>query len=277
MTKATTADQRHREEMRHALHAAADRFGLDLTSDPVFGWRDRSIAAPATTGHADRWLRVVREHLGWAHGDMWTGNVDAAELPGVLKPSLLSHADEDEPPNRLRAEMMTRAPGTPCSPTPELRTPVELPAGWLPRLRNSLDSLTTTPTIRTCVTQADVTRRLAVFWGERVAPTVSTWTTAHGDLHWANLMHPAPYILDWELWGAAPAGYDAATLYCHSLLVPNVADQVRAAFADLLDTPDGRRAQLYAIARMLLHIEHGDYPDLAIPLHRLADQLTHTT
>lgn len=270
----STADQRHRDEMREALRAAAGTYAAEITGEPMFGWCDRSIAAPVVLGRSARWLRVVREHLAWAHGDTWTGNVDA-ELSGVWKPRVLSHFDYEEPPNRLRVELMTRAPGATCSSTPELRAPVDLPAGWLPKLRDSLDSLAATPSTRTCVTQDDVTRRLSVFWGERIDPTATLWTTTHGDLHWANLMCPEPYILDWELWGTAPAGYDAATLYCHSLLVPEIAAQVRTAFADLLDTPAGHRAQLYAIARMLLHSEHGDYPDLTTPLHRLADRLTH--
>ncbi|MGH3885275.1 MAG: hypothetical protein ACRDSZ_01695 [Pseudonocardiaceae bacterium] len=67
-------------------------------------------------------------------------------------------------------------------------------------------------------------------------PTVTTWSTAHGDLQWANLTAPAPYLLDWEGWGIAPAGYDAATLYCYSLLAPNTARRVYETFTDILDT-----------------------------------------
>jgi hypothetical protein len=71
----------------------------------------------------------------------------------------------------------------------------------------------------------------------------------------------------------APAGFDAATLYLHSLLVPEMAKRVRSEFTDLLSPPDGLLAQLYLTGRMLLRINSGDYPDLAIPLHRNADRV----
>ena len=66
-----------------------------------------------------------------------------------------------------------------------------------------------------------------------------------------------------EKWGKAPIGYDAATLYCYSLLVPSVADQVYKMFSDILNTRDGVIAQLYVITRLLRRIDHGDSLDLA--------------
>jgi hypothetical protein len=52
------------------------------------------------------------------------------------------------------------------------------------------------------------------------------WTTAHCDLHWGNLTAPTLTILDWETWGRAPAGYDAATLLCTSLGFPGLTRRV---------------------------------------------------
>jgi aminoglycoside phosphotransferase (APT) family kinase protein len=92
----------------------------------------------------------------------------------------------------------------------------------------------------------------------------------HGDLHWSNLVHPRFGLLDWELWGRGPAGTDAATLYCHSLLVPATAKTIHSMFADALTSPTGRAAQLYIVARMLRRVDDGDYPDLAEPLTRHA-------
>ncbi|MBB4933402.1 thiamine kinase-like enzyme [Lipingzhangella halophila] len=108
---------------------------------------------------------------------------------------------------------------------------------------------------------------------DRVDTTVQMWVCAHGDLHWNNVTAPGCVLLDWEGWGMAPLGYDAATLYCHSLLVPDVAARVREEFTDVLDTPDGVRSQLLVIARMLQRSVHGDYPALVALLHRLADDL----
>ncbi|MFH8407183.1 phosphotransferase [Streptomyces sp. NPDC018019] len=73
------------------------------------------------------------------------------------------------------------------------------------------------------------------------APQITEWATAHGDLHFANLTADGPVILDWEGWGIAPYGYDAALLYVYSLLVPATAARIKQEFADVLDSP---RAEL---------------------------------
>jgi thiamine kinase-like enzyme len=114
---------------------------------------------------------------------------------------------------------------------------------------------------------------LRVFFGDRADPDVSEWTAAHTDLHWANLLGPDLAIVDWEGWGLAPAGFDAATLYLHSLLRPATAKQVHDDFTELLEHRDGLISQLYVTTRMLLRIEHGDYTDLAIPLHHNAERV----
>jgi hypothetical protein len=105
---------------------------------------------------------------------------------------------------------------------------------------------------------------------------VGAWTTAHADLHWANLTAPDCHLLDWEGWVAAPAGYDAALLYCTSLLQPDVAARVHEVFADVLDSPDGLRAQLCAASRLLLRVAYGHDLDLVTPLHRHANRLVST-
>ncbi len=79
-------------------------------------------------------------------------------------------------------------------------------------------------------------------------------------------------IVDWELWGRGPVGTDAATLHCYSLAVPGLAERVREEFP-VLDTPDGRSAQLYAVARLLHRVRLGDHPRLAGPLRALAAEL----
>ncbi|MFE1876426.1 hypothetical protein ACFW9N_37130 [Streptomyces sp. NPDC059496] len=35
-----------------------------------------------------------------------------------------------------------------------------------------------------------------------------------------------PHILDWEGWGRAPYGYDAATLYMYALFTPETAARI---------------------------------------------------
>lgn len=266
------ADRAHRTWLTEALAKAATEAGVSLVGDPVFGWRDRTLGCRVRAEDGDYWLRVVSEQQAWANDEFWTGNVDAGAITGVAKPSVLRHWDWDDGPMRLRAELATLLSGRPCSDTPEVREPVKLTAAWWRALHASLRALARVDTSRRHMRQEDVSRRLQVFFGDRVDdPLVSRWVPAHTDLHWANLLTPECAILDWEGWGLAPAGYDAATLLMHSLLVPEVADRVRADFRDQLEHRDGLLAQLYVVARMLLRINSGDYPDLAVPLHHHAE------
>ncbi len=216
-------------------------------------------------------MRVVAEQREWAEGDFWTGNLDASAITGVTKPRVLRHWEWDAGASRLRAELMTLAAGRPCSATPELRQSLQLPARWWDGLRTSLQALAATRTQRVHLRQTDVTRRLVMFFGDRIPdPTVSQWTAAHTDLHWANLLAPDCVLVDWEGWGIAPAGFDAACLYLHCLLEPEMAERVSAEFGAQMQERDGLLSQLYVTGRMLLRINSGDYPDLAIPLHHNA-------
>jgi hypothetical protein len=83
-------------------------------------------------------------------------------------------------------------------------------------------------TDRVAVRQQYMDRAIPEFVGIP-APAVTCWTTAHGDLHWADVTAPLR-ILDWEGWGSTPEGFDAATLYAYSLLQPATAARVRAVF-----------------------------------------------
>lgn len=169
--------------------------------------------------------------------------------------------------------MLTTIAGKPCSPTDMLRGEPKIRDFWWFDLRRALKTLATTPTTRVHADQDRVTFRIRKRFGDSIDTTVTEWATSHGDLHWANLLHTPFGLLDWELWGRAPAGTDTATLLCHSLLVPTTADRIRTLFTDLLSTPTGRVAQLYVIARLLRRIDGGDYPDLAEPLTRHAESL----
>lgn len=260
-------DATFRNFQRHNAGRAAEHFGVTVTGAPSFGWRLRSIGVPVTGERGACWLRVVSEESQWAQGYAWTGNLDANTITDVVKPRVLDVFEWSEHDWRnQRAELMTLVPGEPCSPTDVLRGPLDLPAEWWSDLRRSLDALAVTSTERAHADQARVNERVRDRFGDDVDTAITHWATAHGDLHWSNLMCPRLGVLDWELWGSAPAGTDAATLLCYGLLVPEVVEQVRDRFADVLDSPSGRVAQLYVVARLLRRIDGGDYPELAEPL-----------
>jgi len=270
----SAADAAHRTWLTDAFAKAAANACATPLGLPVFGWNDRSMSSRVATSRSEQWLRLVVEQQSWAGGDFWTGNRDANVITGVAKPSVLGHWEWSDGTWAVRAELMTLVEGAPCSPTPELREPVDLPASWWDGLASSLAGLAGVETERVHLRQADVTRRLEVFFGDSVGdPRVSRWTAAHTDLHWANLLAPGYVLVDWEGWGLAPAGYDAACLFVHSLLVPEVAERVREVLGEHLQTRDGLLAQLYATTRLLQRADQGDYSGMAIPLHRNADRV----
>lgn len=258
--------------MHDNLTHAADHLGLTVTGQVRLGRLDRSISAPVHAAGRRLWLRVVSEDKQWTSGDFWTGNLDANVFATLPKPQVLDLYEWEEW-RQQRAELMTLAPGSPCSPTDTLRHPLNLPDQWWTDLRRTIEAVTATPTERVNADQALVTGRIQQHFGNSVNPVVRHWETVHGDLHWANLMGPDFSLLDWALWGRGPAGTDAATLLCYSLLVPDTAARVRHIFADVLNTGAGQLAQLYVAARLLHRIDKGDHPDLATPLRKLIETL----
>lgn len=270
----TPADRAHRERMLAVLNVAAAELGVDQIGALNWGWGDRSGAASARRHDQRVWVRVVSEAVEWVAGDFWAGNVDANKIAGVPKPEVLAWTETRETDRCFRVEVMTHVDAPVASATPEIRSAPDIGSGWLAELRGALEVLGSMATDRVSKDQQGVTRRLREHFGDQVDLKVQRWATAHNDLHWANLTAPQLVILDWEGWGRAPYAYDAATLYCHSLLVPEVADAIGEAFSAELDTADGRRSQLLAAARILSrHQQLGDYRDLAELVRRHTDRL----
>jgi hypothetical protein len=272
-TTLSPADQAHRRRLTDAHVDAADGLGCVLDQEWQWGWYDRSVSGRATRAEHKVWIRTVTEQSQWVDMLFWTGNLEANKITGVPKPIVLDSAETRDEDRWFLTEVMTLVDQAPASPTPAATTPPAVDDAWLDQLRTSLEALAATSTTREAKAQDDVTQQLREYFGDRINPQVERWVASHGDLHWANLTAPCLVILDWEQWGLAPYGYDIATLYCHSLLVPETAAAIRHRFTHMLDSPDGRRAQLLAIARMLSRTRMGDYTDLVIPLHRLADEL----
>lgn len=251
----------------------AEALGAEVIGESVRGLGNRSVGCRVATPDAQRWMRVITAPMQWGGGPAWTGNTDANAITSVAKPVVLDVAEWDESGRRIRAELMTLAPGTRISADMVLRQHIDLDHRWWSELHCSLDALATFPTDRVCLDEQLLQRRLLAAFGLPIDVDTVVWSTAHGDVHWANLTAPQCWILDWESWGRAPAGYDAALLLCVSLLESDMASLLRTAFADILDTPTGYIAQLAAAAKLLGLVEYGDHPDLAVPLHRHARQI----
>ncbi|GAB2881579.1 aminoglycoside phosphotransferase [Streptomyces mayteni] len=269
-----TAQRRY---LWRVLREAAERLDVPLDEaaerGAVFGWRDRTIGVPVVRGGRKLWLRATGEHEDWTESDDWTGNRDAADLHGIPKPAFVDRATWREEAVVNCGELMTFVPDRPCSPTPELREEFVAPDAWWQELRKATDTLGEYSTTRGSETRGWYDPSLRVFFGERPLRLEPAWRTEHMDIQWSNLTAPQLWVLDWESWGRAPAGYGAASLYCHSLLVPRTARRVHEVFADVLDPPEGRYAQLCVIAHLLRRALGGEYGDLVLPLRELADRL----
>lgn len=280
MTSVEQSDETFMRWMRANLRRAAEHFDVSLSGKAVFGWNLRSISASVRTRQQHpRWLRVCSEHSRWVREmpELWTGNADANDIDGVPKPRVLGSLEWDVPEEDrcVRADLMTRAPGLPCSPTDALQRPLDLPAAWWRDLRLAITRISTVHTGRLTAPVAHRQHRVRKIFGDDVAEETRPrrWETAHGDLHWANVLGPDLAIIDWELWGRAPVGTDAATLYLFALLVPDTAARVHGVFADVLDSPDGRIAQVGVAARILVRAERGEFADLADAVREHANTL----
>ncbi|MEU6037294.1 hypothetical protein ABZ801_17995 [Actinomadura sp. NPDC047616] len=255
---------------------AIRRLGLLPNGRLVRGVADRTLSGRVTdpaTGAA-RWLRVLALPTDKARGLLWDGPLTAPTDPGIRRPDLLTTERWTTDGHTVRAELWELVDEPPCSPhealTPEQARSLSLTGSWWAALETSLERLADHATDRVPRTQEQITAAMRHAYGPDIDTRVDQWITQHGDLRWTNLTARTPYLLDWEFWGLAPTGTDAATLYCTSLLAPDVAATVYQRYRHILDTPDGRLAQLCVCIQLR---RHPDVGALDQPLRRLAHQL----
>ncbi|HEV7651975.1 MAG TPA: phosphotransferase [Actinophytocola sp.] len=265
------------------LEAAAPRFGIELVGEVVNTYDMRSVGSTARDidrdGGHDVWLRVVVEDADYQPACRWTGNVEANAIHGVPKPKVLrwydwTNTDRYLHGRRLRGEVMTLAPGSTIAPDSVLFDDPKLPESWWNDLDAALVALAAHPVDMdhelgaVQYTINGVRAHLDVALPEETFADLE-WTTAHADLHWGNIRGPELCILDWESWRPAPAGYDAATLYCTSLLHPPTAERLRT--MPVFATRSGQIALVFAAVRYLWVVGEGsDIDRLEQPLRGAA-------
>ncbi|MEU0591968.1 hypothetical protein [Streptomyces ardesiacus] len=244
----------------------------DLDETPLWGYAGRTLSGAVTTAQSTGWLRVVAELPDKAHGKLWDGPKSAQELLPVAIPRPVLHRiyDWQTAGWAYRAELYQHMDATVISRSPVLEHDPALPEAWWTKLRTALDSLADTPTDRIAVREEYIRRAVPEFTGCDVGEI--TWSTAHGDFHWSNLGGPDLTILDWESWGRAPVGFDAAQLYLYSLHTSATASRVRRTLAHVLDTPAARVAELTVCAQVLQAADRTPfYRDLAGPVKEYLD------
>ncbi|MFI9080577.1 hypothetical protein ACIGW8_29620 [Streptomyces sioyaensis] len=240
----------------------------------VWGYAGRTLSGAASAPDGPVWLRLVSEPEGKGTGKLWEGpeKAERAMPAAVPRPRLTGLRDWTVDGWEYRAELYEIVNTPPVSRSPVLSHTVDLPDTWWSDLHGALDHIANVPTDRQAVREQYIRHRVPEFTG--VTPGEITWTTAHGDLHWANLTGPQLTLMDWEGWGTAPAGYDAANLHLHSLPVPDLAERVRKEFSQVLDTPAGRVGELTAGTEILQAAARVPfYADLADSVRQHLDHL----
>ncbi|WP_435298342.1 hypothetical protein [Streptomyces sp. Tue6028] len=260
--------------MQRAFARSAQALGTTITGPKVWGWHGRTLS-----GHAQHpvrgacRLRLLFMPEDKAAGKIWEGNRQAAALfeGRVRKPLLYDTTEASRGGHAYRAELHHYVDEPVCSPSPVLHTDLHPPAAWWDSLRTDLAWVSSVSTGRVAVRQEWVDRSVPRFLNIP-GPRITDWTTAHGDLHTANLTSTTPYLLGWEGFGLAPAGYDAAMLLAYSLLALQFAQHVRDTFPVLKSEP-GRVAQIIVITELLQSPSRGDHPELVPALRTLAAEL----
>lgn len=241
----------------------------------IWGWRARTLSQAVTTTDGRAWLRLASSPPDQIATAFWNGAADAEHaIPATIpRPRLQALHEWQEARWAYRAELYHHAPVPVASPTAVLTQDPAPPASWWGDLRSALKEISDVHTERLTAFQPFLDHAMPRYLGTPIDTRAPSWSTAHGDLHFANLGVPRLYLFDWEGWGLAPTGYDAATLHTYSLLVPSTAARIRAELAHLLNTPAGRFAELVVITEFLHGVARGRNAELHDPLLRRAEQL----
>lgn len=249
-----------RPDVDAALDHAARHLGVTLAGERRHGWGRKSSGCEAVLADGSvAWLRAGYADPSVVDIHVWSGPLEAPQIPGINRPAVLRHYDWVDAGLIWRALLMRRACSA-ASTTPDLKTALPVTAQWLGNLRRSLVALAGVSTPRVTVKPRLVDYRINQIFGPGIDGRVERWMVSHGDLHWANVGWPDPIILDWEHWGRAPAGMDAAALMVLAGHQPKVAAAVAETFADLLRTRDGLIATLYVCADLIDMMQRYDHP-----------------
>jgi hypothetical protein len=228
----------------------------------------------------DTWVRIEARRPEKINGQGWNGMECAALLDGIAKPAWFAGVSwhDIERGVMWRADETSLIAAALIKPGGILTTDPTLPEQWWTALDASLTTLACAPTTRVAtpdtepITQQRLTAVIEHVFPERVNTHADEWTTAHADLTWANLTGPQFCLLDWEDWGRAPRGLDAANLWVNSFAVPELAEQVRQNRSADLDSSSGKLAALFYCAQIITAADETD-PLLTPAKHEAAKLL----
>ncbi|MGQ4453092.1 hypothetical protein [[Kitasatospora] papulosa] len=263
-----------KEPVEVVLDRVECMLGVCLEHETVVRKR-RSVGARTDRG---TWVRIERrglDRIGVQGGD---GTSSAEALRGIAKPAWLAGVAWRDETDRVmwRADETGLLPGAPVGSAVVAEDP-RLTEEWWASLNASLEALALQHTNRIATPDTEtLTQELVTGTIHSVFPGVDTavadWRPAHADLNWANVTAPVFCVFDWEDWGMAPCGLDAANLWGASLAVPALADRVRRERRDDLASQDGKLMTLFVAAKILGPYSDPDDPRL-VPARNTAEQL----
>jgi hypothetical protein len=197
------------------------------------------------------WVRVERRQQWRIKSAAWIGLEAAATIQGVSKPEWYQSATWVDPVREQvwRADELEFITSPSVKAAGGLTAAAGLPESWWRGLRDSMATLGAYQTERVGMAQDHLTKRIGQVF-EDVDTTVDEWRTAHTDLQWSNITMDG-HVLDWEDWGTAPRGHDAATLWQASLPDSALTTRVEREFAADLETRSGKLSQLLKCANAI--------------------------
>lgn len=246
------------EQQQAAILQACEIIGASPQGEIHSGVKRTGISiklAQADGGPA--WLKITAKGGKTEHWHR-RGEQLAQTIDGVPKPKILRELEWSYEGADLHAFVYSFMPSPSVQPTPWVSAPMpELSDGWMAELALSLKRIGEQPLTRWLAHPGPVARMIGQRFGRRAPYDVDEWRMAHGDLHWSNVTAPTLALIDWEFYGAAPRGYDAAMLLMLASSDPELHERIEAAFAGELNTRSGLIARLYTIAIRLKRIEDG--------------------
>lgn len=235
----------------------------------------RSIGFRSNRG---TWVRVECRGFDRPLDQGW-GTEAASGITGVAMPAWHQGGSwlDTERGVRWRADETALILGSPIG---KPQGAHELPASWWTALDSALDALAAYMTYRRATPDLEPAagNRFAAAIAKvfpDVDATITESTTAHADFNWPNLTGPQFQVFDWEDFGTAPRGPDAATLWFGSLREPEVAAKIAECRRIDLESRDGKLMQLWRCAEFLSWAtdEEPEYAAVLEPALKLSGEL----
>lgn len=261
-----------------ALQEACRRMNLVLVGIPVRGYFTNSRGATVRASNGVLcWIKVSGVPNGPAQQQL-EGETSAAAIRGVPKPAILEVQYWTQDGFYWRAVLMTLVPESAKTGPLFSRHRHAISDRWIGEIKQAMQTIATIPTERRRIDPDWMSASITKRFGAETPHTCDDWRTAHGDLHWGNITVPELKLLDWDLWGLAPRGFDAAFLVTFTSPDPALTRRLQSAFADELDTSSGKVAQLAVCAGVLRFVEEGHLdPRFHAPVEALARRTLRST